>query len=121
MKSFVLSGIDTAHLNRITAGDSAFAAELVLEFVTVCQNLICAVDGGVEGEDREAVRYAAHTIKGSSRTIGAASLAASASRLESAAASHSDWTSLAALAAECREGFQKLEAGVEKSGLRSAA
>jgi HPt (histidine-containing phosphotransfer) domain-containing protein len=77
--------IDLAHLARMTLGDGALRREVLTMFLNQSRQLL----------DRLAAHPAegatlAHTLKGSARTIGAFSVAASAAALEDAIRQGSD-------------------------------
>ncbi len=69
--------IDTAHLTRMTLGDTALQREVLTLFVRQSADLVARMS--TFPADMAAI---AHTLKGSARGIGAFSAAASAERLE---------------------------------------
>ncbi len=70
------------YLNEVTGGDSEFIAELLQDFLQQAPELIAWIDRAVQEGDAAALQHAAHTLKGSARSIGAESFAASALTLE---------------------------------------
>ncbi len=69
--------IDTAHLTRMTLGDTALQREVLTLFARQSADLVARMS--TFPADMAAI---AHTLKGSARGIGAFSAAASAERLE---------------------------------------
>jgi HPt (histidine-containing phosphotransfer) domain-containing protein len=69
--------VDTAHLTRMTLGDTALQREVLTLFVRQSADLVARMS--TFPADMAAI---AHTLKGSARGIGAFSAAASAERLE---------------------------------------
>ena len=69
--------IDTAHLTRMTLGDTALQREVLTLFVRQSADLVARMS--TFPADMAAI---AHTLKGSARGIGAFSAASSAERLE---------------------------------------
>jgi HPt (histidine-containing phosphotransfer) domain-containing protein len=70
------------YLNEITGGDTEFIAELLSEFLTSAPELIGQIANAVERGDAHTLAHAAHTLKGSARSIGADSFAEYALVLE---------------------------------------
>jgi HPt (histidine-containing phosphotransfer) domain-containing protein len=74
-------------LDRRTAlkqlgGDEELLAEIAGLFVADAPGLLDAIRAGVEAGDADAVKRAAHTLKGSSGCVGGTHVAAAAARLE---------------------------------------
>ncbi len=74
--------VDLAHLGRYTMGDAALEMELLGMFDGQLADIASALERA--GEDEEAWRLAAHTLKGAARAIGAFALAETAQALEEA-------------------------------------
>jgi HPt (histidine-containing phosphotransfer) domain-containing protein len=70
------------YLNEVTGGDSEFIAELLHDFLSIAPELIARIEQAVQEGDAPLLQHAAHTLKGSARSIGAESFAASALTLE---------------------------------------
>jgi len=70
------------YLNEITGGDSEFIAELLGDFLNITPELIAQIERAIEQGDAHALAHAAHTLKGSARSIGAESFAEYALALE---------------------------------------
>ncbi len=70
------------YLNEVAGGDSEFIAELLQDFLSAVPELIAQIEQAVQGSDASSLQHAAHTLKGSARSIGAESFAASALTLE---------------------------------------
>jgi len=83
------SPIDATILNeyRDMAGDgaSAFLATLIDEYLADAPSLMTRIKDAVERADLPALKLAAHSLKGSSRTIGARRLADLAEAMEAIA------------------------------------
>lgn len=72
------------YLNEITGGDEEFLTELLNDFLTQTPELIAQVEDAVGQGDADALGRAAHTLKGSARSVGADEFAAIAFELERA-------------------------------------
>jgi two-component system, sensor histidine kinase and response regulator len=77
-----LPPLDMAHLNEITDGDAEFIEQLKAEFMGSAIKLLSTIHAAADSKDPAELRAAAHTLKGSSRTIGALQLADAAAILE---------------------------------------
>jgi HPt (histidine-containing phosphotransfer) domain-containing protein len=77
---------DTGRLVEISDGERDFELELAGEFVSQAWTLYGELTRAHETGDPSALRRAAHTLKGSSRTVGAEGVAEAAAELERAAA-----------------------------------
>ncbi|TMK37627.1 MAG: GAF domain-containing protein, partial [Actinobacteria bacterium] len=80
--------IDEAVLARLadgTGGDAGFVSELIEQFVADTPDLIAAARAGLDADDAEEVRRAAHTLKSNAATFGARGLAGRSRELEDAA------------------------------------
>ena len=67
---------------EVSDGDAAFERELAGEYLAQAQVLLTEIAVAIERGEPAAMRIAAHTLKGSSRTLGANALGALAARLE---------------------------------------
>ena len=74
-------------LRHSVGGDAEFLAELVDEFVADAPRQIASLRVAVSTGDAVVARRVAHTLKGTSRTFGAAALAALCQEAETAAGS----------------------------------
>lgn len=84
------SALDRQTLDELRdsiGGDEEFLAELVDEFVADAPTQITSLRAAASIGDAVAARRAAHTLKGTSRTFGAAGLAALCQEAETASAS----------------------------------
>ncbi|MCA9755705.1 MAG: Hpt domain-containing protein [Candidatus Eisenbacteria bacterium] len=63
--------IDHEHLTDMSAGDTEFETELMQEFLRVTPPLIEQVENALATGDLPTVERAAHTLKGSCRSLGA--------------------------------------------------
>jgi len=70
------------YLNEVTGGDREFIAELLSDFLSLVPGLLAQMEQAVQAGDASLLQHAAHTLKGSARSIGAESFAASALTLE---------------------------------------
>jgi CheY-like chemotaxis protein/HPt (histidine-containing phosphotransfer) domain-containing protein len=74
--------LDWAGALRNLEGDEEFLRELVDMFLTQYPALLAAVEEAVGGEDGDALKRAAHALKGSAQVIGGKATAAAALQLE---------------------------------------
>ncbi len=77
---------DLARLAEISGGDAEFEREIAGEFLGQARELFEEAARALETCDAAALRRVAHTLKGSSRTVGADGLARLAAELEELAA-----------------------------------
>jgi HPt (histidine-containing phosphotransfer) domain-containing protein len=102
--------IDFAHLSRMTLDDTALEREVLSMFVAQSEKLMGALVA-LPKDARELV----HTLKGSSRAIGAFAVADAAAQLEQAFAIGADPTeSLAGLTAAVARARRAIEAILNK-------
>jgi len=69
-------------LGEISGGDAEFEREIAGEYVTQAWGLLAEIAAAIERGDPELLRRCAHTLKGSSRTIGANGVGEMAAQLE---------------------------------------
>jgi len=79
-----LPPIDHAFLNEMTGGDEEFTTELLQEFLRTIPPLLTQLEQALNAGDSEVLARAAHTIKGSARSVGALALAEIAFAVEQA-------------------------------------
>ncbi len=89
---------DVGRLTEISDGDRDFELELAGEFVSQARAMFGELTRAHERGDADALRRAALTLKGSSRTVGAEGVADAAAELERSAA-EAGMASIAALLA----------------------
>ena len=77
---------DPAVLLGLLGGDKEAANEIIAEYVADAPRQVAALHEGRGGDDADAVRRQAHTLKGTSANVGAAALRAAAYDVERAAA-----------------------------------
>lgn len=77
--------IDREHLEDISGGDREFEAELMQEFVSSTPTLLSDLERAIEKDDLAAAQMAAHTIKGSCRSLGAGAMAEPCLKIEQSA------------------------------------
>lgn len=70
------------YLNEITGNDNEFIVELLHDFLNIAPDLIDQIEQAIMQGNAHALTHAAHTLKGSARSIGAESLAECALTLE---------------------------------------
>ena len=97
---------DPAAARRNTGDDPAMLAELAGLFADECTGLVAAVRGAIDGADADALRIAAHTLKGSLSVFAAGPAAARALALEQLARSGE--------LADAEAGFEALERELER-------
>ena len=78
--------VDLERLPEISGGDTEFEQELAGEYVNQAAELLQEIGEAAARGDVEAARRAAHTLKGSSQTIGARKVAGVAAEIEQLAA-----------------------------------
>lgn len=85
--------LDWRHLREITGGDEEFVGALLAEYRCSALSTLERLDEAISAADRVGLKSAAHSLKGSSRTIGATGIASASEALERLAAdgSPADW------------------------------
>jgi two-component system, sensor histidine kinase and response regulator len=83
------SQVDMVALRELTGGDTQFEHELVETFIASGDKCLAEIVQALRIKDFETIGKRAHALKGASANIHAASLAAAASTLESAARANS--------------------------------
>ena len=73
---------DFARLADISGGDPEFEREILSDYVEQNRTLFDDLDRALAAGDAVSLRRAAHTLKGSSRTVGAEAVASIASEIE---------------------------------------
>ncbi len=74
--------LDMAQLNATAGGDAHFLQQLCSTFVTSTQEVISGLERALLTDDRAGLAALAHTLKGSSGSLGAHALASMAAELE---------------------------------------
>lgn len=83
--------LDREQLDAATGGDIEFQGELLEAYLESCGVLRLKIDNAIDGLDLPALHALAHSLKGSSMSVGATQVAESAEVLEHAAkASNAD-------------------------------
>lgn len=72
------------YLNEISGGDEEFIAEILSDFLAQTPELMAQIATAVSQGDAATLGKAAHTLKGSARSVGADEFAAIAFELEQA-------------------------------------
>jgi two-component system sensor histidine kinase EvgS len=102
-----LRQFDPRYLEDMSAGDNEFVREIICTFVeTACDLIDGIVQAAAESNVEKAV-YVAHTLKGSSRSVGAAPLGDVCEELERLAKS-GDMESFKTVAAAAKEVYALL-------------
>jgi HPt (histidine-containing phosphotransfer) domain-containing protein len=96
-----------AFLGRIGRNE-ALAQKIMVKFIDDVPKRMEAIRSAMEKRDMEEIRIQAHTIKGSSRNVGAERLGYYAERLEKSSAS-GDSALLEELVAMVQNGFEELK------------
>ena len=81
----VLPVFDTERLHRSCAGKAALERRIIAEYLRLTPAILERLNAAVGAENAESIRFEAHALKGSSRTIGAEALGEAASVLEASA------------------------------------
>jgi HPt (histidine-containing phosphotransfer) domain-containing protein len=79
------SSIDRAYLSEISGADPEFETELLQVYIATAPDLVEQLRRAVAAQDMDKAHTTAHTLKGSSRSIGASGFADLCQRLELAA------------------------------------
>lgn len=79
--------IDWSYLEDLSGGDAEFIQEILTTYVDTACELVESIHRAACDEDSDRALYAAHTLKGSSRSIGAERLAHVCHELEECAKS----------------------------------
>lgn len=111
--------LDPTYLNEMAEGDTEFISELLDTFVETAADLVEAIEAAAAEQAAEKGIYAAHTLKGSSRSIGAVPLGDLCQVLEEAARC-GDMDSFALMARNIPETFAQLKREIETM-MRQAA
>ena len=74
--------LDLQHLHEISGDDPSFEIEIVEEYITDAWKLCSNMREAIAEQHSEEVVMLAHTLKGSSRSVGALHVAASCEKLE---------------------------------------
>jgi len=81
--SIIQGPASAVHFNdALFEGDREFLAEILNLFLETCPKLLTAVEDAMSRNDAQAVRRAAHTLKGSVANFGAPKVVACAQELE---------------------------------------
>jgi len=108
----VASQIDREYLSEISGGDVEFEQDLVQTFLDVAPGLIDSFRSASGASDAQGARHAAHTLKGSSRSIGASNFAQVCEQAEKAAREE-DLEACRTLVASIESAFAYLKADAE--------
>lgn len=84
----VANELDLEYLREVSGGDEEFEIEILQTFAESAPDLMQALDTALDACDASAVRHAAHTLKGSSRSIGGQNFAKVCEVIEHAAKQH---------------------------------
>ena len=74
--------LDLEHLREVCDGDLAFEREIVGDFLAQVTPLHESLAAALAVGDAAAIRFAAHSLKGSSRSLGAVALGEACAALE---------------------------------------
>ncbi|MEZ4300398.1 MAG: Hpt domain-containing protein [Polyangiaceae bacterium] len=77
--------LDLSPLHEVTGGATDILHEILREYVTTSRDLLRDIRAALAASDAKALRQAAHSLKGSSATIGAQRLRAECEIIEHAA------------------------------------
>ncbi|MDR2861020.1 MAG: Hpt domain-containing protein [Syntrophobacterales bacterium] len=101
-----------AFLGRVGKNE-ALAQKILLKFIDDVPKRMESIRGAIETQNRDEIRLQAHTIKGSSRNVGADKLGHYAERLEKSSDS-ADFALLGELLVDVQTGFEELKGVVQK-------
>ena len=63
--------IDWNYLNQVCDSDASFQEELLSAFFTSGAEVLARLDAAIDSKDWSSIKLESHTLKGSSRSIGA--------------------------------------------------
>jgi HPt (histidine-containing phosphotransfer) domain-containing protein len=112
--------LDLHQLNGISRGDKKFEREWLAVFVKEAGAFEAALEDHVAQGRSEEVRKIAHTLRGSSATVGARRLSRAVERLQ-LAASDDDKSSMALELLRVREEFRRLVTYLTEGGWMDSA
>ena len=112
--------IDMAYLLDMSGGDLEFVQEILSTFLETSGDLLAGIDDAARKGDATKAVYAAHTLKGSLRSIGAEPLATLCNDLEQTARV-GDMAVFASMSKHVAEGFKLLRAEIDAVDLKEAA
>jgi HPt (histidine-containing phosphotransfer) domain-containing protein len=106
---FAQDQIDREYLLEISGGDAEFERDLIATFIEAAPALLESYASAVSQGDSVTARHAAHTLKGSSRSIGATIFAKVCEEAERAARTE-DIETCRTLQPQIEESFAMLKA-----------
>jgi HPt (histidine-containing phosphotransfer) domain-containing protein len=112
--------IDWKHVREMSGGDADFEKEILADYLADAETLVAQIHMLIECSDLPNVAKIAHTLKGSSKTVGAVAMAEAAAGLE-AAAKVPDMAPAQNAHAELREVFESFSRFFEAWVADSAA
>lgn len=104
----VASELNLDYLKEVSGGDVEFEREILATFVEAAPELMESLEIAINEGDAAAVRHAAHTLKGSSRSIGGQGFAKVCETIEFAA-KRQDLETCAAHLAEAQQAYERLK------------
>jgi two-component system sensor histidine kinase/response regulator len=104
--------LDWDSLHRICSGKASLERRVMGEFLRLLPSVMERLQGAVRSGDATQITFESHTLKGSSRTLGATALADACSDLE-AAAKQEDLTTAVAMAMRIEEEAIRLRPVIE--------
>jgi HPt (histidine-containing phosphotransfer) domain-containing protein len=107
--AFADNQIDREYLSEISGGDADFEQDLIQTFLEAAPGLIESFRLAAESNDPVRARHAAHTLKGSSRSIGATTFATVCEEGEKAAR-EDDMSACRVLSQSIQDAFNALHA-----------
>jgi len=111
---------DGTRLREISAGDEAFERELIEEFLNGSAAILDRLEAAVAAGDANAVRLEAHSLKGSSRDLGALALGDACDRLETLGRG-ADLSNAPPMVASVRQAFERVRVILASGEDRRAA
>ncbi len=112
--------IDVGFLAEMTGGDEDFTVELLQEYLNSAPPLIEQIETAMQNADADTLARSAHTLKGSSRSVGAQALAEIAYNLERAGKEQNMAVAPEHLRA-LRQEWQRVQQFIEQRFLQRAA
>lgn len=103
--------LDLSVLDSMFGDDLPLRAAILQEFVKYAEPYLCELDAAMDSRKRQGVRYLAHKLKSSARTVGAGSLADACDTLERIA-TDSEWEQIAGLAEAIRRELRRTLAAI---------
>ena len=112
--------LDLEHLRLVCCEDSDFEREIIGDFLAQAVPYVARLEAAVTAGDVTELKFVAHALTGSSRSLGAAAFGQACARLDALAKS-GDLTDAPSALARAREEWERLRDRLEAHRARPAA